>query len=893
MQASLFETKLYQPKRLDSSVNRPRLVSKLDEGAKRKLTLVSAPPGFGKTTLVSDWARECDRPVSWLSLDDTDNDPAVFLGYIVAAMQQIDGRIGTTIPAIIKSSQNLPTITILAKLAGDIATVAENIILTLDDYHTINNPSIHEGIAWLIDHQPENLHIIITGRADPPLPLARLRVREELIEIRADDLRFTKDEAVTFLNDVMHLGLSTDNIAALDARTEGWIASLQLAALSLKERSDKEGFIASFSGSHRHIFDYLVDEALAGLPEDMQIFLLETSVLARFSAALCDTVLETGDSQERLEELEKANLFIVPLDDERRWWRYHHLFADFLNQRLKQKRSERLPDLHKRAAMWLAKNRFVGDAVKHSLAAGDFELTADIIEPVAMEMVSASQVIPLLNWSANLPDEAIAKRPTLAIGQAWASVLTGRIARVEDYLKMAESSLTGNDSAQAEELLSHAMTIRAYIARAVGDLNQAIDLSLEALKLMPEQALAARAAVTINLATAYARISQFDQAIIRLHEALKAAEGSANYYVSLAAYGGLTEMLTAQGRYSEATSLAQEAISKSLKWGGGQQLPAAGYIYVGLAHILNEYNDLESAQIHALQSIDLCEQIGQIGVAPGAYLCLAKVNQASGNLKAADDAIAKAKTADAAMPETPNDAVERLATAQRISSFEARIRMARGDEARVRQWLSNIETMPEDVSPYYYHFDELTAIQALVFIGQSEVALEKIDALIGPAKAEGRLGHVAELLATKVTALEAVGERDQALYVLIEALKMGKEQGRIRLFIDLGSPVLELLRQLPPEKEPSEYIKQLIQAFRAPTRSHAGTPGDQALVDPLSERELEVLRLIADGLKYREIADKLVVSLNTVRAHTKNIYNKLGVNSGSQAAKKAAELELL
>jgi LuxR family maltose regulon positive regulatory protein len=882
----LLQTKLHIPQPRPDRVERPRLVERLNEGLRlgRRLTLVSAPAGFGKTTLLSEWVASAKRSAVWISLDETDNDPARLLAYLVAALKGVDSRIGRSAQAMLESPQPPPPEALLTSLINDIAAVPTPFILVLDDYHLIHMLPIHQQLAFLLEHMPPQMHLVIASREDPPLPLSRLRARAQMTEVRQTDLTFTGAEATAFLRRTMGLELSPGDVAALHRRTEGWIAGLQLAALTLRGSDDVERLIGAFAGSHRYILDYLIEEVFERQPRQVQDFLLRASILDRFTASLCDTVClgngegavaEGGTSGEILLALDRANLFIVPLDTSRQWYRLHRLFAELLRQQLRRGEPEpSLPELHRRASRWYEAEGFHGDAVKHALAASDWKRAAALIGDVDEAMLMRGEVVTLLGWLQALPEEVLRSYPELYLSYSWSLILTGQLDAAESILAEAETAVEREGGGGgAVDLLSDIVSAQAYIARMRGDDERTIELSRRALSLLPEDDLAARSIVAVNLGMAYWNRGHLAEAEPVLMEAEDAARRSANHYARLTALSFLGVVQAAQGRLHEGAEWLRRAIR------AGGKAPATALAHDSLGALLYEWNDLEAAAEHLGRGIALGERSGNVEIQIGAYRVLARLRQARGDASGSLDALREA---------------HRLAREKDISPLmrarnaacHVQIALAQGNLAAAACWAEQV-TEDGDCSRFYPLLC-LTSARLHLAQGEKAAAAEQLEAWHGVAA-----GACWQFGVVEVRALQALAAptTDEALVFLADALALAEPEGYVRTFVDKGEPMADLLRQAAARGTALDYARRLLSAFsRVPVPPR---PVEQPLIEPLSERELDVLQLLLERRTNREIAQTLVISVNTVKSHLKNIYGKLGVGDRRAAAAKARELNLL
>ena len=917
MSGQLLTTKLYIPQARPNLISRPRLSKRLGEGMNRKLTLISAPAGFGKTTLLSGWCMihlVDERPLAWIALDEDDNDSSRFLSYLVAALQTIEADIGEAALLSLRSPQPPPIESLLTALINEVAAIPNDFALVLDDYHVIEAEPVHDAVTFLLEHMPPQMHLIIASRTDPPLPLSRLRTRGQLTEIRAADLRFTPEEARAFLRDVMALELSTRDIEALEERTEGWIAGLQLAALSMQDREDISGFIAAFTGSNRYVLDYLAEEVLQKQPERVQTFLLQTSILDRLSGALCDAVTGGADGQAMLERLEQANLFTIPLDQQRRWYRYHHLFSDFLRDRLQQIQPERVPELHRRAAGWFENQGLVTEAMGNILAAEDFEWAARLVEQNRVAMITRGELNTLLGWLEVLPDVLVRSRPPLCLAYAWVLVLTGQVDAAEVRLRDAEVALgVGCESpteapktSQAEpdeakeraEILGEVAAARVEVARMRGDIPSAIDLSHRALEIMPEENLLLRGVVALNLGSAYWISGNVAAASRASSEAATMSQAAGNVYLALVALRGLALVKAAQGRLQEAVETYRQAQQLADEQ-GERILPAAGYAHVGMGELLYEWDDLEGAERQLLEGVELGERGGPVIMLLDGYIALSRVKLAQGEENAALDRILKAQQ----LAQRHNITL----VVAKLAAHQARLWLVQGNLAAAVRWAQGSTLSVDDELSFQREFEHATLARVLIAQDKPGEALRFLERLLGAAEADERVGSLIGILALEALALQAAGDVAEAVNALAGALSLAEPEGYVRTFVDEGAPMAALLlRVLETQKEgrltttlaniSPEYISKLLAAIDGktapPTRmSPRRTAG--SLVEPLSERELEVLRLIASGASNRDIARKLFVSLATVKTHINNTYRKLEVHTRTQALARATELKLL
>ncbi|MGD8753765.1 MAG: LuxR C-terminal-related transcriptional regulator [Anaerolineales bacterium] len=907
MTTPLLTTKLYLPPPRPDLVPRPRLLEQMDAGLHGKLTLVSAPAGFGKTTLVSEWASQSAVPIAWLSLDEGDNDQARFLRYFIAALQTIEEGIGETTLAVIQSPQPPQIESLLTGLINEIADISDDpsigFALILDDYHVLGAQPIHAALIFLLDHLPPQMQLVITTREDPSLPLARWRASGQMAEIRASDLRFTKAETAAFLNQVMRLDLASDGVAALEARTEGWIVGLHLAALSLRKHTDRVEFIQNFAGDDRHVMDYLVGEVLSLQPKSVQHFLLRTSILKRMCGPLCDELVDGDEisdkSQDILEHLEQANLFVVLLDNQRQWYRYHHLFADLLRSRMRKMYPERIPDLHRRASAWYERNGLITEALGHALAAADFERAARLVAANALPMLMRGEVATVQDWLDALPQEIVRSHPRLCIDKAWTLHLTQRPESIEPLLRDAEQGLESSDfadQAATSSWLGEVMALQAWVKRRRGELAEAIELSHEALKRLTEEHVFALCLNLVSLAGALRYVGDTDQAIQVLTDCIPLCQAAGNFLGVMADTYDLAELWVMQGHLHQAKAVLEDALQWAAEQ-GVQTMPATSMVYAKLGDVLREQNDLQAAEDHLLVGIELSK--GRLAVVSGqAYLNLAWLRQARGNVAGARKALQQAEQAVQGW-DTPEIVAD-------IAAHRARLWLHWGNLPAAVRWVQQTGIRSKTELAYLHEFELLTL--ARVFIAQGGAqngeqtlheAMELLEQLCKTAEASGRMGRVMEISMLQALALSQLpirgqvqGENDEALDTLGRALALAEPEGYVRMFVDEGEPMARLLYEAATRGIAPKYVGQLLAAFpNVDSAKPKYLPTE--MIEPLSARELEVLELIAEGLTNGEIAAQLHISLNTVKVHSSNIYGKLGVNSRTQAAAKARTLSIL
>jgi LuxR family maltose regulon positive regulatory protein len=922
----LLQTKLYIPPIRPELISRPRLIERLNASLHHKLTLISAPAGFGKTSLVSDWVIHCSQlepkvRAAWLSLDESDNDLVRFLAYMIAALQTIEANIGKGALSALQSPQPPPAEAVLVSLINEVAAIPGSIIFVLDDHHTIESSPVDDALAFLLDHLPPNIHMVIATREDPHLPLARLRARGQLTEVRAKDLRFTSDEAAEFLNQAMGLDLSAEDIAALERRTEGWIAGLQLAAISMQGRQDVTAFIQSFTGSHHFVLDYLLEEVVEQQTQNVQSFLLQTSILDRLTGALCDAVrfgtAETpsspggtaltgqDDGQAILEMLEQTNLFIVSLDDERRWYRYHHLFADLLRQRLHQIQSEQIPTLQIRASEWYEQNGLIDEAIEHALRAEDFERAADLLEAHVDALWQRGEHTKLWRWQAELPREMVFSKPQLCIPYAFYLYNGGQLDAAEQSLQAAEQALDlstdhTTEASLIEQNLSHGTdvmklrgrvaTIRAFIASYRGDVPGIIQYARKALDYLPEQDSPWRGIAAIVLGDAHAITGELATAYqIRL-EALEISKAVGDIYLVMIANLKVAVTLRMQGQLERVIEICQQQIELAHE-SGMSQIVVVGWLLAIWGEALAELNDLDRALDKAKKGVELTEGGGEVAMLGWSYLCLTRVLYSRGDVAGTEEMVRK-------MENTARESDLPPSITNLMAAWQARIWLAQDELDAASQWVGERELNPDGEPTYLREMEYIVLARILIAQERLDEATRLLQPLLEMVEVGARTSRAIEILMLQALAFRAGGDTAGAMTALERALTLAEPGGFIRIFVDEGPPVARLLYEAATRGIAPDYTRRLLAAFPAAEteESAAATPREAsqaAMVEPLSERELDVLELIAQGLTNPEIASRLFLALNTVKSHARNIYGKLGVHSRTQAKARAQALGIL
>ena len=901
----LLATKVHIPRPRPGFLARPRLTQRLAEGMTRELVLVCTPAGFGKTTLLADWARGGQRPVAWLSLDEADNDPVRFWRHAAAALDGALPGVAGRVTGLLGDLQSASFQGVAATLINELAGGADEVVLVLDDYHLIQAQSVHKSLGFLLEHLPASLRLVLASRADPPLPLARLRARGQLAELRERDLRFTPEEAAELLRTAVGSELPEAAVAALGDRTEGWVAGLQLAALSLRGRGDITEFVEGFSGTHRYVLDYLTQEVLDRQPEPLRTFLLETSVLGRLSGPMCDAVTGHRDSQARLEQVERANLFLQPLDEVRGWWRYHHLFADLLRARLHQERPERVPELHRAAAAWSEQHRLVDDAIRHAMAAGDAVWAARLIERHFDDLLRRNEDATLHRWLQGLPAEVVRSRPRLCLAQALWAWIGGRLEAVEPLVAEAERAYPAVAEEPYEPSVGRATSLVANVAAAIatfraglgcmqGDADRATRFGQQALAHLTDADRTLRSFARWYLAVAEwlrGRLPEAEQALAGL---VAEQRGAGQRYFARLCYD-LGQVQRAQGRLDAALATYQQALDAA---GAARLLPPAGMALVGQAGVLYERSELEAARDHATEGVGSWRQLSYSLQLVAGLATLARIRQAQGDPAGALEAITEAERVQL----SPTV----VALFNPVPALRARLALARGEVAEAARWVQDRGLEPDDQPSYPREREYLVLARVLLAQHAPDRALGLLERLHAQAVGQGRTGSVIEIRALQALARHASGDEPAGLAALAEALTLATPEGYLRVFVDEGAPMATLLGRLLTTPATTQamaaqmapaFLDRLLEAFEQTgqavlPRSRRGTalPG---LVVGLSARELEVLQLLAAGKSNPAIAEELVVSLDTVKRHVTHILDKLGAANRTQAVARARELGLL
>ncbi len=939
MSIPILTTKLNVPQPRPNLVSRPRLIQRLEEGLIYKVTLLSAPAGFGKTTLLSDWVHQSENAFAWLSLDEGDNDLSRFWSYAIAAIQSIYPGIAEASLARLQSSgfsgtgQKTEIEDLLIELINDIVSqtregraAGEDFFFVLDDYHLITTQAIHDSLIFLLDNLPAKMHLIISTRSDPILHIPRLRARGHLIELRVQDLLFTPDEAAAFLNEVMGLDLKPEEINILESRTEGWIAGLQMAALALQSTRSSDIFRSPlspvtqtrefskyFSGEHPFVLDYLAEEVLNHQTEDTQNFLLTTSILDYLTGDLCDAISGRDNSQKTLERLSRVNLFILSLDNQNHWFRYHHLFRDFLRERLVQTQTNGIKELHHKASKWYQGHGQLEQAIKHAIQAEDFDRTAHLIEGISKTGVVISEPSVVLGWLKELPPEIIEARPELGLSYATTLLSLGHLDSVEAYLvdveRVVSAQMSGvtkdtgifsevepavmspPEEAQIRDYSGKIAAIRSVVVCYQGDASAAVSLSQKALEDLPENDLFWRGVMAINIALNISGIIGSKDLLIEacqiLADAAEESEANEDYYTAIFALGRLGDLLRIRGKLRDSVKSYQEAI----RLGGirAQTFPSTGISHVGFGEVLYEWNELEKAERHLMEAINLGKKSGDVDVLGEGYISLTRVKQAFGDFDGAKEILNQARK----IAQSSNFAW----IAGRVRACQANIWLSQRRLEPAIEW-GKQSGLKRGGEIGYRREREYTTL-ARVYIAQNDIdqAFTLLDWIWGVVETNGMAGNKIEILALQALAYQAKGNTTQAVNLLEQALSLAEPEGYFRVFVDEGEPMAQLMRKAVSHNISLDYVGKLLGALKQEQPKFSPHPepesGIEPLIEPLSLRELQVLTLIAAGASNREIAEELVLALGTVKKHINNIYGKLNVNSRTQAIARARDLNLL
>ncbi len=904
MPSLLIKTKINIPALKRDLVLRKRIDDALSDGirAGRKLTLISAPAGFGKTTLVCEWLEMCKIPAAWISLDENDGDAARFLTYLIAALQTLISGVGDGVLAALQSSSPIPPNELLTTLLNELSSIEDDFILVLDDLHAVDSRAVDELLAFLVEHMPQQMHLVITTREDPALPLARFRAKNQLTEVRTAELRFTENEAADFLNQVMGLDLSSEDVAALDKRTEGWVAGLQLAALSMQGKSNAVEFIRSFSGAHQFVLDYLLEEVLQKQSEAVQEFLLHTSILNRLNGSLCDALWqdETLSAQTMLEQLERANLFVIPLDDERRWYRYHHLFRDLLRQRLSQKQNkEAISQLHIRASEWFEQSGEIGDAFQHALAAADFDRAATLLETNWLSMDESFQMGTWLGWANQLPLSVRRVRPVLLTQMGWSYADAGNATASESILQEAEACLKRPlkemvivEKGQFSTLPARIAIAHAYNAQVEERFSDTLKFSEMAQDMAPSDDAFLQAQASAILSGTYWASGELDKSFTFMSNWVDVTQQADNFAFAVAASFAKADILISQGRLRDAIQVYQTALELA-ETHGVESITA--HHHLGLGLLYHEMGEDERAASHLKKSFELGRQTPIVDWAYRKNLAQAHLKEYEGDYDAALEALDEAQRFYVRTP-IPN--------LRPVAAMKARIYLKQGQLMNAQTWARKSGLSLRDAPDYLHEFERVTLARitlAEVNVNFSDV-LNSLERHLKLAETQNRLASQIEILIVLSLAFHAKGEQSNTLASLEQALKLAESEGYLRLFVDEGELmrllILDLRSAIQIAAHPLfGYAEKLLAEFSQSTlpqnpKSKIINPKFE-LIDPLSDRELEVLQLIAQGLSNQELTRKLFVTLSTVKGHNLRIFAKLQAKSRTEAVARARELGLL
>ncbi len=876
MHRPILKTKLHIPPSRTNLVVRPQLIQRLNQGLHRKMTLISAPAGFGKTTLVSRWATQCQLPVVWISLDRRDNDPISFLIYFITTIKTIEADFGEAILSALQTPQPPSTESILTTILNEIAELTDSFILVLDDYHSIDDENVDSVLTFILENIPKQLHLVIVTREDPKLPLARLRSRDNLTELRTADLRFTLSETSRFLNQVMALIVSDEDIITLNDRTEGWVAGLQLAAISMQGLNDSTAFIKSFAGSHTFVMDYLIQEVQNRQSANVNSFLLHTCILDRLCGSLCDAVLQDSSisGQAMLEYIEQKNLFIVPLDNERCWYRYHHLFSDSLRQQLQQAGSLSgaeamdVNELHRRASQWYEENDLVIEAFYHATLAHDIENAERLIASEEMPLHNSSVAGSVLKWLESLPLKVLQQNPSLWIKQASLLLLSGQTSCVEKKLQSAETALKSMEiKAETRNMVGRIAAVRSMLALTQYQLDSVIAQSMSALEYLSQDELVHRNTAVLALANAYELLGERTAANRAYTKSLSLSQQSGNIFYTILASIGRATILELENQLH----LAAEYYQRVLDLFGDYPLPYASDAYLGLARIFYQWNDLGNALKYGEKSLQLAKQYeNHLDRYIICEIFLVRLKLAQRDIEGAEVLL------------------NRISQIVQHNNFAHRISEVVEIQIILLLHRGNIEKAADLATTY-----EDPVSQARVHLAKKDAstALKLLEIEYCQMEEKGWSNERLKIMVLQSVALYACGEKDRAMKKTFDALMLAEPGGFIRLFVDEGDLVAELLKGAVKHGVMQDYAKKLLTAFRA--EFHKSRARGYHLVEPLSQRELEILMLIAQGLSNREIGDRLFLALDTVKGHNRNIFAKLQVKRRTEAVARARDLGLL
>jgi len=884
MVSHLLATKLYFPPIRPNIVHRSQLIEKINIGFSRKMTLISAPAGYGKTTLLSEWINQSKNPVGWLSLDQQDNDLKRFLAYLIASLQSIPIEVNEQIFAYLHTQQSNLFERFLIPLINQISMIESHFTLILDDYHLIQSQDVHEALIYLVDNLPSQMHLFIATRTDPPFRLSQLRMRSELCEIRGEDLRFTNDEAVDFLNKRLDLDLTSNDVTLLSEKTEGWIAGLQLAAISLRGHQDKQGFVRAFAGDDRYIADFLLDEALGRQPAHIQAFLLQTSILDQFNAPLCTAVTGQDDSQVILAELERSNLFITSLDNQRNWYRYHHLFADLLRIRQKQSKQDSIDELYQRASSWYEGQQLISEAVRLALLGNDSENVTRMIERYILAIVSTSELYELNRLLNAIPEETTSQNPWLVLAQTWGLAYVGKNELAESKLNKLTTSMESLNENTRLRVQGRIYVLQSFLAASRGDRKGSIQIAQYALSNLSGSDLSLKSFALLLIGNALRFDGNLDNAIEFHNDALSLSELAGDQFLTVSILSRLSDMWRTMGQLGRAykTSMQALRIVEDGQKATGLQSFALGYIKLRLCRVYYARNELHLALKCADIGLNLAKEWGSFDSISLGYFNLAEIYQAMGNHNKAINFLQKFKD-DYPLAHRHQ---YRLA-----SALEADLYVRSGDINKAIKWAEADGKKADD--PIQFVDFQIYKTLAQVLIAQDRLmdAQTLLNRLLEIAEGTGAVEYAIQTLVIKAIAFQNASEMDAAIDTLARALSLAAPEGYHRTFIDQGEQIAQLIYQAALRGIYPEFCNQLLEEFSAPLKLDASPQDD--LVDPLTHREIEVLKIIDKGRTNQEIAQELVLSLHTIKSHARNIYSKLGVKNRTEAVARARLLDLL
>ncbi len=890
---NLLQTKLHIPQPTPRTIFRSYLLSRIDGGLASgcKLTLISAPVGYGKSTLVSSWLAETKCPAAWLSLDAEDNEPVRFWTYIIAAIQTIQPEVGQTEINLLRKAQTPSIENVLRNLINQFTKISEKIILVLDDFHLIKSQDLHSGVNYFIDHLPPQIHLVIITREDPPLPLPQMRAKGQMFELRARDLHFTIDESAQFLNRKMGLNLQPQEIAILERRTEGWAVGLQMAALSLQELADSAGFIAAFAGDNRYVADYLISEVLERQPEQIRNFLLRTAIVDRFTPSLCDTFMEKESPQSGkiIEQVEMLGLFIMPLDHVRQWYRYHHLFADLLRYRLRQDDPSKFTELNRIASRWFQQQGLVEEAVKYALIGEDHNHVAELIEISGLTMFGRSQLTTLQNWINALPERIIQEHPYLSVLLVWVGSVTGQWDLAGKHLALAEENLSLANTNLRSEIVCHIALLRAYASRSGGDLDSSLNHTQEALSHLPENNIFLDCTIYLNLGGNYWLTGNFSALEEPLKHAISFMDIPEVEYPALAAAGFLANAYLQQGKLHQAESLC----SKIVHHAGHNSHPSAAYVFLELGELLYERNKTNEALTYLSKAIQNGEESDKIVNVIRARQLLAKDYCAMGDQ---DEANILTRQAEELFKQTS----PRYQVMHQIEYEYYRIRclLYQQNIQPALQWAGDYKNRRNSIKSPWALLNELVYAHVLLSDGKPDQALQILRTSEESARSFGANGWVIQGLALESLCHNAMNDLEKALEALQHALGLAEPEGYIRTFVDYGESMQRLLNLAMKRGIYVTYARKLLDSFPSKDNMEGENEREmvstgKSLIEPLTDQERSILRLMAIGLSHHEIADELYLSINTVKWHTTHIYGKLGVHRRAHAVARAKEMGIL